>query len=245
MLLSCIKNDIGYPKIALAITAISVDGQEGNANISTTDRIVTINLDETADPRNIQVKTLSVTEGATSTLMAGNVINLMQPYGVTLSLYQDYEWTIIGQQDIQRTFSVENQIGLPQIDEVRHLAIAFVTKETKWDNLTLKALKLGPIGATYNGVNGLPNLEWEVFANYAEATVQVKYKTFFSEVWKVRVYRKETNATTMRADGWVNVGWLYGEGLEGADNGFEIQEEGTNTWNKVNPAYVKIGRAHV
>lgn len=240
---SCIKNDIDYPKIALEITGISVDGQNGNPIISTTDRTVIIQVDETVDLRKVHVKTFSTTGDAKSTLAPESVIDLTKPYSVTLSLYQDYEWSIIGQQDIPRTYVLENQIGVSELDVTRLLAVASVTKETKWKDLTLKALKLGPEGSTYNGAEGLPDLNWAVYANYAEAAVEVKYKNFFSETWKLRVYRKEVNAVTKQADGWVNVAWLYGEGLEGADNGFEMREASSATWVKVDQAYITINGA--
>ena len=89
----------------------------------------------------------------------------------------------------------------------------------------------------------IPSLDWTVYSNYASAKILVKYKNFFEEEWEVRAYRKDKNADTKRADGWVNVAWLYGEGLEGADNGFEIREASAIEWQKVDKSYITFDGA--
>ena len=86
-------------------------------------------------------------------------------------------------------------------------------------------------------------MNWTVYSNYASAKILVKYKDFFEEEWEVRAYRKDKNADTKKADGWVNVAWLYGEGLEGADNGFEIRETSATEWQKVDKSYITFDGA--
>ena len=86
-------------------------------------------------------------------------------------------------------------------------------------------------------------MNWTVYSNYASAKILVKYKDFFEEEWEVRAYRKDKNADTKQADGWVNVAWLYGEGLEGADNGFEIREISATGWQKVDKSYITFDGA--
>ena len=121
--------------------------------------------------------------------------------------------------------------------------MAYVTKDTKWKELQLLELKLGPVGATYNGSTEIPSLNWTVYSNYASAKILVKYKDSFEEEWEVRAYRKDKNAETKQADGWVNVAWLYGEGLEGEDNGFEIRETSALEWQKVDKSYITFDGA--
>ena len=46
---SCIQNDIPYPKIVADITAFKVSGQKSDAVINTPDRSVTVDLADTVD----------------------------------------------------------------------------------------------------------------------------------------------------------------------------------------------------
>lgn len=243
LLQSCIKNDIGYPQIALSIIEMQVTGQQGNAVISEDNRTVTLNIEETQDLKKVQVTAFTVTEGAESTLAVNDIIDLTSPYKVTLSLYQNYQWSIFAKRNIDRTYKLQNQVGVSDINEEQRLAVAYVTKDTKWRELQLLELKLGPVGATYNGSTEIPSLNWTVYSNYASAKILVKYKDFFEEEWEVRAYRKDKNAETKQADGWVNVAWLYGEGLEGADNGFEIRETSALEWQKVDKSYITFDGA--
>ena len=227
LLQGCIKNDIDYPQIALSITGMQVEGQKENAVISEKDRTVTLKLEENVNLRKVHVTKLSVTEGAKSTLAPQDIIDLTNPYEVILSLYQEYRWKVIAQQDIVRIFKMANQVGLSEINPDTKVAIANVRKNTKWKELDLLELKLGPKGTTYNGKTEVPELKWTLYSNYASAQVKVKYQDFFEENWELRVYRKDKDVEMKRADGWVNVAWLYAEGIEGSDNGFEIRETTT------------------
>ena len=81
----CIKNDIPFAKVPLAITGIEVEGQTGSAVISESESTVTVTLQETVNPKKVMLKTFTYTEKASSTLTAGTEIDLSQPYEVTLS----------------------------------------------------------------------------------------------------------------------------------------------------------------
>lgn len=136
LLQGCIKNDIDYPQIALSITGMQVEGQKENAVISEKDRTVTLKLEENVNLRKVHVTKLSVTEGAKSTLAPQDIIDLTNPYEVILSLYQEYRWKVIAQQDIVRIFKMANQVGLSEINPDTKVAIANVRKNTKWKELT-------------------------------------------------------------------------------------------------------------
>ena len=243
LLQGCINNDIGYPQIALSITAMQVEGQVGNAIISEEKRMVTLGLDESVDMRKVLVRSLSVTEGAKSSLSVNDVLDLTSPCNVTLSLYQEYQWSIIANREISRSYKILNQIGVSELNEKTYIATAYVSRDTKWKDLQIVNLKLGPDGATYNGNTDFSSIEWIPYTNYASAKVKVKYKDFFEEDWELRVYRKDKMAETKQADGFVNVAWLYGEGIEGLDNGFEIREVSVTEWEKVPEKYVTINGA--
>lgn len=236
----CIKNDIPYAEVPLAITAFEVDGQTGTV-ISEEDRTVTVALKETANPAKLKVLAFSCTEKATASLAVGQEISLLSPYKVTLSLYQDYEWTVIGEQRIERTLRVTDQVGNATFDEEGRMARVLVRKDADLAGISLLELKLGPEGAAMNGdTSSQPALEWKYYSNYAEAEVRVTYGDFLDQTWTVRIYNSPTDVLTESADGWVNVAWMYGVGVAGADCGFEYRESGETEWTRVPQEYLTV-----
>lgn len=73
--------------------------------------MVTLGLVESVDMRKVLVRSLSVTEGAKSSLSVNDVLDLTSPCNVTLSLYQEYQWSIIANREISRSYKILNQIG--------------------------------------------------------------------------------------------------------------------------------------
>lgn len=74
--------------------------------------------------------------------------DLRAPLYVTLSLYQDYEWTIVAEQPIARSFTVAGQIGSTLIDTQARTATAYVAEGTDLKAVTVTSLKLGPADIT-------------------------------------------------------------------------------------------------
>ena len=148
LLSACIKNDIPYPRIKAQILGISADGQIGTAAIDNDKRMVTMELSDTVDLRRVHIETLDLTEGAVSDLPSDSIIDLSKSYTLTLSIYQDYTWTINATQNIERSFRVEGQIGAPVFDAHNHRAIAYVNKDIDLANIKITELVLGPQGIT-------------------------------------------------------------------------------------------------
>lgn len=162
--------------------------------------------------------------------------DLTNPQTVILSLYQDYPWKIIAKQPIDRHFVVEGQIGeaVFYVSEKERRAIAYVSKEQDLSKIKIKELKLGPTGSTIHGYDG--NSTVMNFTGGQPQIVIVTYRDILED-WTLNVF--ETDAVKITsADGWVNVAWLYGEGLEGEDNGFEIREATSEEWQKVDASYM-------
>lgn len=240
-LCGCIENDIPYAKIPLSITAFRVEGQSGECSISEEGRTVTVPLEETVNLKAVKVDTIGYTDKASSSLQIGEVIDLSADYDVTLSLYQDYVWKIVPNQPIERRAAVENQVGNAIFDFDRHSVTVFITKSSRLKEVRLTDLKLGPEGSAMNGVaGGVPPVEWKVYSNYAEAGVHVTFSDFVDEQWTIRVYNSNSNVLTERADGWVNVAWMYGAGVTGAECGFEYRETGDEEWTTVPEEYVTV-----
>lgn len=236
----CIKNDIPFAKVPLSITGIEVEGQSGSAVISENESTVTVTLQETVNPKKVMLKTFTYTEKASSTLTAGTEIDLSQPYEVTLSLYQDYKWEIIGNQPIARRMIIDGQLGNSEFDVENHLATASIRKSADLKDIVLSDLKLGPEGALNDGVSGTPEVQWTFYRDFAQASVHVTFSDFVDETWTLRVYKSDKDVVTESADGWVNVAWLYGAGVADTECGFDIREDGSEDWTRVDQKYVTM-----
>ena len=236
LLSSCIENNVPYPIIKLDITALEVEGETTGAVISTENRTVTVTLADTVNMKKVYIRKVEMMEGARSILRPDTTFDLTNPQTVILSLYQDYPWKIIAKQPIDRRFVVEGQIGeaIFYVNEKERRAIAYVSKEQDLSKIKIKELKLGPTGSTIHGYDG--NATVMNFTGGQPQIVIVTYRDILED-WTLNVF--ETDAVKITsADGWVNVAWLYGEGLEGEDNGFEIREATSEEWQKVDASYM-------
>lgn len=241
VLCGCIKNDIPFARIPLSITALKVEGQIGTTSFSEKDRTATVTLAETVNPKKVKIDSIGYTDKAVAALSSGDVIDLTNDVEVTLSLYQDYVWKIMRNQPIERRLTVSNQVGNAVFDEDKRLVTINITNSASLKDVELVDLKLGPTGAAYNGsTEGLPAVSWNRYANYAETTIHVTYSDFIDEEWTVKVYNSDSDVLTERADGWVNVAWMYGAGVAGTECGFEYREAGAENWIAVPKEYVTV-----
>lgn len=237
LLASCIQNDIPYPRIKAQILAISAQGQVGAATIDNATQTVRIELADTVDMRRVRIESLSVTEGATSTLPADSTIDLTHDYSITLSIYQDYTWTIQAAQNIARAFSVEGQIGAPVFDAYNHRAVAYVNKDADLSKIHITELVLGPEGITTYS----PQIENISDFSPGYQKVIITYHDIMEE-WTLYVVPTESEVSTDGVDAWTNVAWLHGSGKEGAQNGFEIKEAAAETWERVPDDYITLDK---
>lgn len=229
---SCIKNDIPYPVIPLQFLSFEVEGQIGNTTINTDTRTITLQVEETVFLKQVQIKNCSVTEGVTSPLKNGDIIDLSSPKSYTLSLYQDYTWTIQAIQEIERTFSVNKQVGKSVFNNTTHQVVAYISSSASQKAVEIKQLKLGPEGITTIE----PPLEGVVdFTHPKEITVSYHDVV---ENWTVFVSKSDKNIATGSADAWVNVAWLHGSVESGVVNGFEYKEAGATVWSQVPQEYI-------
>ena len=233
LLSACIKNDIPYPRIKAQILGISADGQIGTAAIDNDKRMVTMELSDTVDLRRVHIETLDLTEGAVSDLPSDSIIDLSKSYTLTLSIYQDYTWTINATQNIERSFRVEGQIGAPVFDAHNHRAIAYVNKDIDLANIKITELVLGPQGITSYS----PEKEKLTDFSLGYQKVIIVYHGIMEE-WTLYIVPSESEISTDGVDAWTNVAWLHGSGKEDAENGFEIKEATAGTWEKVPDEYV-------
>ena len=238
----CIKNDIPYPVVKLAITSIAGEGFTVK-EIDPAQRIVTLTLDETTDIRNVRITQVAYTEEAQASVdLTASSHDMRVPVRLTLTLYQDYEWTIIAEQQINRTFTVAGQIGAPVIDAEKRSATAYVGKDIDRSKIDVTALRLEP-EVYENGVNTttysptLEQLSGSSFETVRVVDVSCHGRT---EKWLLYVLPTDRSVALEAADAWSRVIWLYGSGVEGQKMGFRYRLAG-GEWQEVPDVTVKGG----
>ena len=161
LLASCIHNDIPYPVVELRIASVEGQGFSVSEN-NVTSRTVTLSLDEATDIRNVRIDAVGydavihsiqldkeeVLQQIRSSRELTGTFDLRSPIYTTLSLYQDYEWTIRATQTIKRRFSVTGQIGATEIEEKNRIARVLVPSDTDLAHIEVTELKLGPADIT-------------------------------------------------------------------------------------------------
>ena len=136
LLTACIKNDIPYPVVELEVLGVSGKGFTcAESDIDRKNRIVTLHLDETTDISRVQIDSISITSGGKASVPLSGEFDLRGNMPITLSLYQDYDWTLHAEQQIERIFTVKNQIGSATFDVAAKTATAYVPSGTDMNNI--------------------------------------------------------------------------------------------------------------
>lgn len=230
----CIENNIPYPRIQPDFLTMEAEGLVKPAEIDVNNRMVTLTFGEEVNIKAVDITSYTITEGAV--LTGGNLespINLEDYYICTLTLYQNYDWVIKGVQDIERYFTVENQVGASIIDVGgRRVKVNVSSNGGGVKNVKVLTMKLGPVNSLTT-----PALQGETID--LTRPVEVKVNAYGEEsVWTIIGEEVTSNVQTIRADAWTNVAWVYGAGLDGADNGVEYRLYGTQEWVKAPDSWV-------
>lgn len=228
ILAACIKNDIPYPRIQANFLTFTATGQDRGAVIDSINRTVTLYFGEETDIQNVSVEEYTLTPGATvvgETLSAP--LDLSKPQYVTLHLYQDWQWTVAGVQDIERYFTVTGQVGASYIDVPGRRVVVYINKKQPLSKVYVESVKLGPTGSVIS-----PALEGE-YVNLSKP-LEVKLQEYGRvTTWTIFAEQTDAEVTTMRADAWTNVAWVYGEAQAGKNNGIQYRIEGDTEWTTV------------
>lgn len=226
----CIKNDLPYPRIQQNILTIAAEGESSAATINQDDLSVVLHLGETVDPRRVTFDEFTYTEGAEcSRNLLDGTYDLTGPLQLTLSLYQNYTWTVTAEQTIERYLTVAGQIGETAIDVPGKRVVLYVPETADLRNVTVTSAKLGPEGLTTMS----PDIR-EGSVIDASSPVRIKVSYFdIEETWTLYVDTTEAMVTTTQADAWVNVIWVYGSAPENADNGFQYRRASDTEWTTV------------
>ncbi|MDE7473939.1 MAG: PCMD domain-containing protein [Muribaculaceae bacterium] len=224
----CIKNDIPYPRIQANFLTFSVEGESQAAVIDSATRVVNLTLGEEVDIYSVNVADYTVTPGAeVEPGVLDKPLNLSRPVAVMLKIYQEHWWVIKATQNIERYFNVSGQIGTSVIDVPAHRVIVTMPDGADLANLRVTSMKLGAVGSTVSpDINGSTiNLKSPL-----EVTVTTHGR---EEIWTIYAEVTSSTVTTVRADAWTNVAWIYGQAQEGKDNGFEYRRGDSDDWQRV------------
>ncbi len=223
---SCIKNDVPYPDVTLTIDNIEGEGFIVS-NIDYKSNIVTLTLDPTTDIQNVTITNVTYTSGAELSLDLIGTFDMRSTIYVTLSLYADYEWSIVAEQDIPRSFKVVGQIGEEVIDVSNKIATAYVSMDADLSNIEVLELVLGAEGVT----TMTPTIEE---LTYFESVRQV-YVTSYGreERWRIYVTPTDVVVNLSKADAWSRVAWLSADGDTSLEYGFRYKESSSEEWIEV------------
>ncbi len=223
----CIKNDLPYPVVPLYITSLEADGLVGEPVIDEVRKRVTLNLAETTDIQNVNIRSVGYTDKTTASVDIVGTHDLRTPIEVVLSLYQDYIWHIEAKQTIERRFTVEGQIGDTEWDLDKRIATAYVGFENR-SNVKVTSLKLAADGiSTYEWADGIDSGNFN--------TVRYVYVTCHGRTERWSLYVKTTDVVVdiTKADGWGRLIWLYGQGVSDTNLGFRYRKSGDTEWREV------------
>jgi len=159
---SCFKNTMDYPVVPANILSLEVEGQK-SVTLDNTTRTATIYLEETADMRNLKVKSFEISEEATMDGTIGSVLDLSSPIKIMMHTYQDYEWTICAVQDIERYVTCANQIGSAQFNLDTRTAIVYVSDRQPLSSLEITSMKLEAEGSEIVSTTGRITDHFELY----------------------------------------------------------------------------------
>ena len=231
----CIHNDLPYPVVTINIEAIEAEGLDGAAQINAAQQTVILPLLETTDIRNVHITSVTLTEGGQSSVAFPGTFDLRTPLYTTLSLYQEYGWSIAATQTIERYFRVKKQVGAAEIDPANRTATAYVSRSTDLQNVPVKELKLGPAGITTYS----PEIEGTTsFETVRLVDVTAHGRT---EQWRLRVVPTDVTVRITQCDAWARIAWLAADGLSDTEMGFVYRRKGDTEWLAVPDVEIEGG----
>ncbi len=149
----CIRNDLDYPVVYGGFTSFEVEGAK-TVEIDKNNYVVTVDLQEGADKDHVKVKGYTLTEMSVPSKDIPEYLDLTEPFEVTLSTYQDYNWKIVGKQNIVRYVTCDKQVGDAAFNEENHTVILSVTEDQPLASITFTDMKLGPEGSEVVSTTG-------------------------------------------------------------------------------------------
>lgn len=229
ILAGCIRNDIPYPRIQANIASLEVSDAIQPTVIDSASRTATVYLAETVDITKVNIIDCKLSpKGATfeGDSLVGT-IDLSRPRVFMLHLYQLWDWTVTAVQNIERYFTVAGQIGSTVIDVPGHRIVVTLSETANLSHVQVTSAKLGSPNAVT-----VPALTDAVID--LTHPLHVKVEDYGrTEDWTIYAELTQSTVTTVRADAWTNVAWVYGQAQEGRDNYIEYRKASDAQWIRV------------
>lgn len=232
---SCIENDIPLPYIEGVIEEISVEGLI-KADIDAVKKTINLEISDTVDIRELQITKLKITDGARLTdsithtqIDSGAMCDFTHKrISWVVTTYQEYNWTILPVQTINRHIEVEGQVGAASIDVANKIATVYVIETENLTDIKVKSFQL----ANSMAVITPEPLSITDFSSPVEFTV-----TYFDivEKWTVSFVPKKIEAQTDSAKPWAQFAHMYGTVLPNSPEltGFQYKITGAEQWSTV------------
>ena len=229
----CLKNDMSYPDVKPAITAIRFEGQVGDAVIDNATRTVTVDIYETVDLSSVKLLEISSNYDSIISFGAGVVQNasetymdLRNPVVVTVSVYESFEWTIIARQEIVRYFKIRNQVGSEDINNEEKMVVVKVAESNPLSEIEVLEAKLGMEGSViapdFREVHDFTDLVY----------FDVSYEET-SEKWGVRVLPWEVGLGISSVNAWAFSADVTGSvSGNAAETVFEYKKASDESWTR-------------
>lgn len=232
---SCIKNDLPFPKIPQEILSLKPEGSANPTLIDPENLTATIYLTEDVDIYRVTFSEFQYTEGAevSPNLLQGEY-DLSTPITVTLSKYQDYEWTVSAEQTIERYFSLEGEVGESTVDAVGHRIVANVPYNADIKNIKITSIKVGPAGHTVLSPDLIAGNSYD-FSEPFSFTATSWGRT---EEWTIYVERIEQSVNTVSVEPWSMVVWAWGSCEADMKGSFQYRLNGDEDWIDLDEKYI-------
>ena len=233
--LSCVKNDIPYPVVVPHILTVDAEGAK-SVDIDNENRTVNIVLEENVDLKNVWIKEYTTDIDGDRLSVSDKIEgrhDLTSPWNVTLSTWQDYQWTISAERPVERYFTVEGQVGATVMDVANRRVIAYASKTVNLSDVKVKSLKLGPKGVSTYSLN-INDIRKFVDADGNATSVEIEVSSFGdSEYWTLFVEHSDISVSVKSMNVWTKEVYLTAVGVEGQSNGFRYRVAGASGWTDV------------
>lgn len=230
---SCVENDLPYPVVVPIIEKIEIDGALG-VEIDQMNCEVRVNLAEQTDISNVWVRSVAFKDKITTVSPSiTGIQDLSSKKRFVLHTYADYVWHLIGQQTIERYFTVAGQVGETIIDDVNRRVIAYVTKNTDLKKIQVLSVKLGAADVAEYSEDLMRRTDFSEMVEVFVTTHDVR------EAWHIFIERKDVQMEFKTLVPWTRVAWLAASGVAGQQNGFCYRKTGTDEWAEVPQSQIK------
>lgn len=242
---SCMKNPLSYPLHVAEITAFEVEGQK-SVNIDVATRTVTVIFNENADMDAAAVHVYAFTEGAVPSIEMPEVLNLSEPFVISYQTYPDqiYEWTIIGEQPIERFVECEEMVGDPVFDVEKKTIMAYFPEGHPLMNIRFLRMKLEPQGSQIDSTFGYRIIDGENVLCREKVSLPMNLDCVLSRTftvyhdleyheWTFTAVHKIINLEITSVNAWCYKAEIKASYKGGGTPSIQYKESGTDSWIKL------------